>query len=397
VEIIDYAPQYAADFKRLNIAWLERYFYVEALDDKVLSDPQGSILDGGQIFLARLDDRIVGTCALIRAGDGSIRIVEDGRHAAMPGPGHRAALIERASTPSRPAARCCSLESNSKLAPAISLYASSGFTHAARPAGDAHYQRADVYMEWQGRPRAECSPSAVSRVTIRAPITEPWFHYRETPTPHAFLPDALPADDRSPEPTQARSKQAFERLLLVGEQLLAENRFDEIGVADLGQAGGNLVGTFYRLLGDKDTLSRLLLQRFFRHGGQGRDPDGAAPVGRAQPGRVHPRHGGHVRGRQHGPARRAARPDHALLAGRAVPRQGAPDQSPDFAAHGGRTGQQVGQHPPPEPHASHDGGAARAAGYPEPARVVRLAVLLSGAALEDELVRVALNYLTSDI
>ena len=43
------------------------------------------------------------------------------------------------------------LESNSKLHPAIRLYESSGFTHVARPAGDAHYQRADVYMEWQGR------------------------------------------------------------------------------------------------------------------------------------------------------------------------------------------------------------------------------------------------------
>ena len=38
-----------------------------------------------------------------------------------------------------------------------------------------------------------------------------------------------------PVPTQARSKQAFERLLQVGEQLLAENRFDEIGVADLAR------------------------------------------------------------------------------------------------------------------------------------------------------------------
>lgn len=66
-----------------------------------------------------------------------------------------------------------------------------------------------------------------------------------------------------PEPAQARSRQALERLLLVGEQLLAENRFDEIGVADLARLAQTSVGTFYRLLGDKDRLSRLLLQRFF--------------------------------------------------------------------------------------------------------------------------------------
>ena len=66
-----------------------------------------------------------------------------------------------------------------------------------------------------------------------------------------------------PEPAQARSRQALERLLLVGEQLLAENRFDEIGVAELARLGQTSVGTFYRLLGDKDRLSRMLLQRFF--------------------------------------------------------------------------------------------------------------------------------------
>jgi AcrR family transcriptional regulator len=74
---------------------------------------------------------------------------------------------------------------------------------------------------------------------------------------------AFPHMVNPPEPTQARSKQAFERLLQVGEQLLAENRFDEIGVADLAKLAETSVGTFYRLLNDKDTLSRLLLQRFF--------------------------------------------------------------------------------------------------------------------------------------
>lgn len=66
-----------------------------------------------------------------------------------------------------------------------------------------------------------------------------------------------------PIPAQARSREALERLLLAGEKLFAENRFDEIGVADLARLAQTSVGTFYRLLGDKDTLSRLLLQRFF--------------------------------------------------------------------------------------------------------------------------------------
>lgn len=153
VEIIDYAAQYGADFKRLNIAWLERYFYVEALDDKVLSDPQRSILDdGGQIFLARLDGKIVGTCALIRAGGDSIELSKMAVTPECQGLGIARRLIERAFDAFEASgAKLLFLESNSKLAPAIRLYESSGFTHVARPAGDAHYQRADVYMEWQGR------------------------------------------------------------------------------------------------------------------------------------------------------------------------------------------------------------------------------------------------------
>lgn len=67
----------------------------------------------------------------------------------------------------------------------------------------------------------------------------------------------------APEPGQERSRQALERLLQAGEKFLAENRFDEVGVAELARRAQTSVGTFYRLLGDKDTLSQLLLQRFF--------------------------------------------------------------------------------------------------------------------------------------
>ncbi|SHE94765.1 transcriptional regulator, TetR family [Microbulbifer donghaiensis] len=67
-----------------------------------------------------------------------------------------------------------------------------------------------------------------------------------------------------PEPSQIRSRQALERLLAVGEELLANNRFEEASVAEIASLADSSVGTFYRLLGDKDTLSLLLLQRFMQ-------------------------------------------------------------------------------------------------------------------------------------
>lgn len=154
VEIIDYEAQYAPDFKRLNVEWLERYFYVEALDDQVLSDPQTSILDGGgQIFLARLDGRIVGTCCLISAGADSVELSKMAVTPACQGLGIARRLLLRALQAYQDSdARLLFLESNSKLLPAIQLYESTGFVHVARPDSEVHYQRADVYMEWRGHP-----------------------------------------------------------------------------------------------------------------------------------------------------------------------------------------------------------------------------------------------------
>ncbi|MGI9274002.1 MAG: TetR/AcrR family transcriptional regulator [Endozoicomonas sp.] len=68
---------------------------------------------------------------------------------------------------------------------------------------------------------------------------------------------------RIPEPSQTRSKEALERFLAAGEALLAENRFEEAGIADIARAAESSVGSFYRLLADKERLLLLLLQRFF--------------------------------------------------------------------------------------------------------------------------------------
>lgn len=67
-----------------------------------------------------------------------------------------------------------------------------------------------------------------------------------------------------PLPSQARSQQALDRLLAAGEQLLATNRFEEASVAEIASLADSSVGTFYRLLGDKETLSLLLLQHFLQ-------------------------------------------------------------------------------------------------------------------------------------
>src|SRR6516164_9687092 len=65
--VIPYSSAHAAEFRRLNLEWLDHYHLTESHDLLVLDDPEGTILDGGGvIYLAEEDGIIVGTAALMR-------------------------------------------------------------------------------------------------------------------------------------------------------------------------------------------------------------------------------------------------------------------------------------------------------------------------------------------
>ena len=64
-------------FKSLNIEWLETYFVVEEIDDRILSHPQTEIIDsGGHIFMVEANNEVVGTFAFIKKGEGFMNSVK---------------------------------------------------------------------------------------------------------------------------------------------------------------------------------------------------------------------------------------------------------------------------------------------------------------------------------
>jgi len=66
IEIVSFQQKYSQAFYDLNIEWLETFFYVEAYDRKVLSDPDTHILKpGGHIFFAVENNKALGTVALM--------------------------------------------------------------------------------------------------------------------------------------------------------------------------------------------------------------------------------------------------------------------------------------------------------------------------------------------
>ncbi len=70
VTIIPFEPQHAKTFKDLNIAWLEKYFYVEPKDELLLDNCEESIINkGGYIYLARHLGQIVGCFSLLKLNE----------------------------------------------------------------------------------------------------------------------------------------------------------------------------------------------------------------------------------------------------------------------------------------------------------------------------------------
>ena len=90
ISVVPFQTTYAGDFRRLNLDWIERLFKVEAADRKVLEDPEGAIMDkGGMIFFALDGEAVVGTVAMILAGERRCELAKDGSRRFAPTPRHR--------------------------------------------------------------------------------------------------------------------------------------------------------------------------------------------------------------------------------------------------------------------------------------------------------------------
>ncbi|MGI9220343.1 MAG: GNAT family N-acetyltransferase [Woeseiaceae bacterium] len=147
MEIIDFRPDFAAAFERLNLEWLEKYFYVEEIDRIVLSNPAGKIIaGGGQILFARLDEELVGTVALKHEGEGRFELTKMAVTASQQGRGiGRALMVAAIDRFHAIEGKFLFLETSSTLQTAINLYESAGFRHETHPGG-SDYERSDTYM-----------------------------------------------------------------------------------------------------------------------------------------------------------------------------------------------------------------------------------------------------------
>ncbi len=148
VEIVPYQTSYDTHFYDLNIEWLQTFFYVEDHDEEVLSNPKTHIIDnGGHIFFAIAEDKVIGTVALIKM---SKNVFELSKMAVLP-------ECRGMKVGQKLMKKCIDLAkdrqweklviySNTKLENAIYIYRKYGFEEIELEKGGP-YDRGDIKME----------------------------------------------------------------------------------------------------------------------------------------------------------------------------------------------------------------------------------------------------------
>lgn len=156
VRIVPFEPALRDHFYRLNAEWLTRYFAIEEIDHRVLSQPEDHILrPGGRIVFALLDDEVVGTCALLPEREGVYELTKMAVTERCQGLGIGRKLLQAAIDEYHAlGGAMLFLESQERLQAALRLYESMGFERQPGRKPDSHYQRSDVYMIYRPTRRA---------------------------------------------------------------------------------------------------------------------------------------------------------------------------------------------------------------------------------------------------
>ena len=144
IEILDYTPEYKEYFQKLNYEWLAKYFKVEELDKKILLSPEENIIRlGGFVLFARMEEKVVGTTAVLKKDENTYEIakmaVTEKAQGKQVGRKLTKEAIARAADKG---AKKLILKTDNRLRAAVNLYRSFGFkvTHP-QPTASGKYER----------------------------------------------------------------------------------------------------------------------------------------------------------------------------------------------------------------------------------------------------------------
>jgi len=148
ITILPFEVKYAGDFKQLNIEWLQEYFTIEPYDEYQLSHPATEIINkDGYIFLAKDNERILGTVALAKETDHSYEVTKMSVTKDSQGKGVGKLLMDACIGLAKEKSwNRLELYSNTVLVPAIQMYRRYGFREISLEE-NSHYTRTNIKME----------------------------------------------------------------------------------------------------------------------------------------------------------------------------------------------------------------------------------------------------------
>jgi putative acetyltransferase len=147
IEIIEYTSIYQPQFYQLNIEWLDKFNLTEPYDLQLLNNPTLEVIDkGGFIWLAKYNNEVVGTGALINQGNGVYELAKMTVATPYRGKGISKLLLDTciAKAKEMKAVKLL-LFSNHQLTAALKLYEQYGFAYVE--VLDSHFTTADIKME----------------------------------------------------------------------------------------------------------------------------------------------------------------------------------------------------------------------------------------------------------
>ena len=150
MQIVDFQPKYSRNFKELNTEWLTRYFSIEEGDRVLLDYPEENIISkGGKIIFAIIENKIIGTCALIKQDNDVCELSKMAVNEGFQGLGiGKKILGHMIDFAIKKKYKKMVLLSSPKLSKAISIYKNAGFVEQKLPENlGGHYSRCSIYME----------------------------------------------------------------------------------------------------------------------------------------------------------------------------------------------------------------------------------------------------------
>jgi ribosomal protein S18 acetylase RimI-like enzyme len=147
IEIIPFSSNLAANFADLNKAWVQKYFVLEPLDEKMLADPEKYYInEGGFIYFALFNGEVAGTIALLKVTDSIFELSKMAVDEKFQGKKIGNILVDYClSEAKRLQLEKVILYSNTTLGPAIHLYEKYGFKEVSD--FKSEYKRANIKME----------------------------------------------------------------------------------------------------------------------------------------------------------------------------------------------------------------------------------------------------------